>query len=338
MHRSSTHLGLLFISLFGCDRPVSTPERLEFIPQKEPAPVGFSMESVLGENPDDGFGSAIAVSNDGVWVGAPHGGKGRAYRWKEQRLELMFEGVGRTGSHIANTSDGIWVSAPLMESGEGAIFDAQGELRFSGSDGTGIVVSQAGSGTYAHSGGWRSLDGRTGSTEGRPTAIAEANGVIGIGFAFGSIAFTADSAEISRGVLGDEAGFSLAAGDIDGDGTQEWIIGSPGSNTVTAHNSSDLSAVAQWVGSGRFGTSIAVCDLDGNGRDDLFIGSPFYGPTGNVTRYADFSESPTPWEFDWPEATLQIGAALSCGNGSLYVGAPGDHDTLGRAIAIHRSP
>ena len=338
MHGSSTHLNLLFLSLFGCERPASTPEGLEFIPQKEPIPFGFSIESIQGENPDDGFGSAIAVAQDGVWVGAPHGEKGRAYRWANQRLELMVEGTGRTGAHIAHTSEGIWVSAPLAQSGEGAIVDARGQLRFEGSEGTGIVVSPAGSGTYAYGSGWRSMDGRMGSTDGRPTAITEANGIIGIGFAHGPTSFKTNTAQLTRTAVGDEAGFSLAAGDIDGDGIQEWIVGAPGANTVTAYNGSDLSPVAQWTGSGRFGTAIAVCDLDGNGRDDLLVGGPFQGSTGEVTRYADFSQSPSAWDFDWPESTLQIGAALSCGDGSLYVGAPGNHETQGRAIAIHRTP
>ena len=250
----------------------------------------------------------------------------------------MVEGAGRLGAHLANTSDGIWISAPLTNSGEGAIYDGQGQLRFEGSSGTGIVVSSAGSGAYADSGGWRSVDGRSASTESRPTAIAEANGAIGVGFALGSTAFASGSAELSRSKMGDEAGFSVAAGDVDGDGIQEWIIGSPGSNTVTAHDSSDLSVVAQWAGSGRFGTAITVCDLDGNGREDLIVGAPFQGRNGTVTRYADFSPSPSPWDFDWPEASLQVGTAMACGNGSLVVGAPGSPESHGQAIAIHRSP
>ena len=328
---------MLFIALFGCNRPVSSPEGLEFVPQKEPPLVGFTVESILGEHPDDGFGSAIALANDGIWIGAPHGAAGRAYRWKDQQLQLMFEGPGRLGAHLTNTSEGIWVSAPLAESGEGAIYNAQGELRFAGTDGTGIAVSSAGLGTYANSGGWQSLDGRSGSTESRATAIAEANGVIGVGFALGTTAFASKTATLNRAKIGDEAGFSVAAGDIDGDGTEEWIIGSPGSDTVTAHDSSDLSIVAQWTGRGRFGTAIAVCDLDGNGRDDLIVGGPFSGQTGQVTRYADFSPSPSPWDFDWPDAIVQLGAALACGNGTLVVGAPGSPEIQGRAVAIHRT-
>jgi hypothetical protein len=89
-------------------------------------------------------------------------------------------------------------------------------------------------------------------------------------------------------------GTSLAdAGDVDGDGYDDFWVGAPGqSNNGQQHNGAvylfrggpqlkgDLSATAatqklsKGAGGSGYGTSIATLDLDGDGESDLIVGAP----------------------------------------------------------------
>jgi FG-GAP-like repeat len=72
-------------------------------------------------------------------------------------------------------------------------------------------------------------------------------------------------------------GFELAcAGDLDGDGLRELIVGAPGSATVQLYSGKDMSLLRTLrggKGETGFGASVAsIADLDGDSVDDILIG------------------------------------------------------------------
>jgi hypothetical protein len=81
------------------------------------------------------------------------------------------------------------------------------------------------------------------------------------------------------GELGAEV---LVAGDVDGDGTDDLLVGSPGSGEsrgcaqiFSGRNGRRLRRLEGDPGNGRFGTTLArMDDLDGDGREDWLVGAP----------------------------------------------------------------
>ena len=343
MGTASTPWTLVLFAFSGCERLTSPYTGLEFLDPDPPGPIddtaqpvtSFSVTKIAGTTDDDGFGSAIAANLTTAWIGAPHGEPATVYQYKDESLSVAFTAAGRAGSHLSITLEGLWVGAPLTSDGAGAVLDQEGELRFEGLAGVGIAVSPAGGGAYAHENGWMALDGRGATLPARPTAIAEADGVIGVGIAHGDVALVVDSRPLARPAPYDEAGFALAVGDVDGDGSTDWLLGAPGSATVTAYASSDLSPIQTWTGEGRFGAALAVCDLDQDGHDDLVVGAPLAGATGSVHWFPSFGPLSTPLASTWP-TVRGLGTALDCAGEVLYAGAPGDAGTQGAVLRIQR--
>jgi hypothetical protein len=93
-------------------------------------------------------------------------------------------------------------------------------------------------------------------------------------------------------------GWSIAAGDIDGDGNTDLAVGAPGidqgTGVVRVWSGTDLQAenlsratytlVGENPGDS-FGRSIVLNDLDGDGLDDLIIGAPFVNPTDSPNAF-----------------------------------------------------
>lgn len=291
---------------------------------------------VEGPDGDAGFGSAVAVDGDRIWVGAPHGSEGVVYSVVDDALEPLLNGGGRLGSAIAVTPTGLWIGAPLSDDGAGAVFDENGELVLAGTGSTGLALAGGATPAVAVGTGWTRPDGDGATTPSRPTSIAVAGDRVGIGMARGDIMLQVGDLTAARNATHDEAGFSLAAADLDGDGDAEWILGAPGADAVYVLNSTTLETVITLteIGGG-FGTAVAACDPDGDGRHSLLVGAPGAdGTAGRVVHYSDpmsDTEADT-WSGDVPGRFL--GFALACGDAGLVLGAPGGGAVPGQVWII----
>jgi len=138
------------------------------------------------------------------------------------------------------------------------------------------------------------------------------------------------------------------AGDLDGDGFQDLVVGGPGDNSGTG-------VVTVWPGGpapldvgavielqalspatdASFGASLAgPGDVDGDGRDDLLVGAPLASDGGLVTLFNDATAAPLDaavWQSataisgdDFGSAMAGAGDVDGDGLADFVVGTPGD--------------
>ncbi|MEV0974441.1 FG-GAP repeat protein [Microtetraspora glauca] len=168
---------------------------------------------------------------------------------------------------------------------------------------------------------------------------------------------TVDVTLLGRKYGSDRFGAALAAGDLDGDGDDELVVGVPGldggggvgifgSGGAEPYGKGRLITQAtSWVGqepgeTDQFGVALATGDFDGDGDDELAVGAPGDGGTrsgsGVVTvidprkRYAGVYTQESPGVKGDGEKWDAFGAALASGdfNGDgrddLAIGMPGE--------------
>ena len=322
MRRASLLVVPLFIHFFGCTRTVDPPEGLTFVDRKTtPAPTA----TLVAKDSDDGFGSAVAVYDGDVWVGAPHGTEGRVYRWSSDDITPALAGPGRLGAHLQATATSLLVSAPLDD----RVLDQDGNTVHSGLSGMGIALSAGGD--VAWESGWRGPDGNDRETPGRPSTLHRDGDRVGVGMIHGPVAFVDGEQQLARPEAGDEAGFSLASGTVDGE--EVWILGAPAANRVIAVRKADLGIQREWTGTGRFGHTIVTVDVDGDDRVDLVVGAPLDGDQGRVVWFPDMTTAPEGIELNAPDAR-GAGMAMTSDETRLIIGAPGSPTALGQVIML----
>lgn len=290
-------------------------------------------DALEGSTDGEGFGAAVAFVGEDLYIGAPHGDQGRVLRYRSGKLEDVVEADGRAGSALAGGS-ALLIGAPLTDGGSGAVLDVDGSTLHTGSS-AGLAVAWADEWLAATATGWQSATD-SGTTPARPASIAAlsdgSSWTVGVGMLTGDVALVAGGLSFARLSDQDEAGFALAAGDVDGDGQVEWILGAPGAGRVDVLSAADLSIEATLSGTGRFGAALAVGDVDGDGIDDLLIGSPNAGESveGAAALYTGGDLSSPAATFTGTDTGDQLGFAVAVAPGVLALGAPGGAGQPGR--------
>ncbi|MDP6761988.1 MAG: FG-GAP-like repeat-containing protein [Planctomycetota bacterium] len=262
-----------------------------------------------GDAPEDRFGHAVAGAGDvdgdghadlivGAWLdddGAAEGGSVRVFSGADGGVLHAFDGTAATGSFGASVDgagdvngDGLddVVIGAMHDSSSGT--EAGSAFVFSGSDGA-LLHSWAGAASGERHGaavagaGDVNGDGFDDVIVGSPTR--------GGGFLFkgGAVVYSGQDGSVlynlDGGAFCDHLGASVAgAGDVDGDGRADILIGIPGhdlsavdAGAARVHSGADGSVLYEFHGDAagdRFGTAVAGAgDVDGDGSPDLIVGA-----------------------------------------------------------------
>lgn len=279
------------------------------------APSTLSPRIVSGTVADGGFGLRLVRSGDRVVIGAPLAARastlGNSAHWGAAG---SFFGAG-----LAALDDGrVLVGAP----GAGEIVDYATSEPVATGEALGGVVAARGDRWVAsmHSGvRW---DEGTVELVGRPSALALGAGdTLVAGFASGDVAARIGTVVVPRAAEGDEEGYAVALGDVDGDGVDDVVLGAPGVAEVRVYDGAGTRK-ATVTGAGRFGAALAIAD------GVLWVGAPLDAATAGAV-YAVRGLGAPELLATGTAAGDELGAALIAGHGNVIAGAPGGPGAVG---------
>jgi len=158
-------------------------------------------------------------------------------------------------------------------------------------------------------------------------------------------------------------GSSLACGDLDGDGSDDLVVGAPGVSSSAGRmhvfmgpfsgsmSDADADMTRSGIGSGdETGAAVAVGDLDHDGYDDLVVSVPMedsggtsaggvyieFGPVNTGTEPIDeYAIFLTGASGDQAGSSLVITDIDADGGDDLLIGAPGNDDAASNAGAVY---
>lgn len=259
------------------------------------------------------------------------------------------------------------ISPPIPVIKTGNVFIYQGSL--SGLSPT-LTASRSGSGTNAEYGyrvsgaGDTNGDGYADLLVGSPGASTGAGRVDLYPGVSGTAMVTATASSTRNGATGERLGASLAmAGDANGDGYGDVLLGSPGYSSNRGRvqlflgraAGMDISVVtAPWSRTGtaagdHLGAALGTAgDVNGDGVSDLVLAAPDKGGMGEATVYHGGTSIPNTsasWSYAGDQNYGHMGHALasagdvnSDGYADVLIGAPGMDGKKGRAMLFMGSP
>ena len=319
----------MFLLLAACNR--SADETGLEVPQ------GPQTAYWAGTSAGSAFGSTVAAADPGAWVGSPSESGGEVFRIRDGSRSLVLEGGSDLGLGLVLAWDealGVAVGAPLASAGAGSVLDETQTALVAGEPGEslGAALLPTPDGWWAAGNGVLRSDSDSLALPSRPRALVSFQGQVVAGLPFGDAALWTESGTLDRPATGDEAGTSLCVGDVDGDGTEELLVGAPGSNTVylVRSLSESLDEASTWTANaGRFGQSVACRD------SEAWIGAPLYGESARGALYRVEAEGDLEVFLEGQTPGSQLGFSLSASADEVWAGAPGTGDTKGRAWCIY---
>ncbi|MCK6531283.1 FG-GAP-like repeat-containing protein, partial [Myxococcota bacterium] len=346
--------------------------------------------SVAGAGDVDGDGKADVVVGAPEWSG-PLGAEGRVALYLgggicnvlDWYADADLDGFGDPGTiasacvvpagYVADDTDcddadpGIYPGAPEV-CGDGVDGDClgaasgcvlEGDLSASAADV--YLVGEQGGDRAGHAVAHADLDGDgyqdlLVGAPGYPGGLSAGALYVVYGPVWGTIDLSLADARIEGEAAGDLAGYSVSgAGDLDGDGNEDVLVGAPGVGVVGGKEGAAYVLYGPLTGTGSLatagakmtgeamgdgaGTAVAAAgDVNGDGSPDLAVGAPFYDGRGVDSGAAYLVLGPV-WgvmDLSLADATLmgprrgeQAGWSLAGGDfdgdgrGDLLVGAPG---------------
>jgi hypothetical protein len=268
----------------------------------------------VGQVQDEGFGATLAASATGdvLVTGAPWAG-GRVYALESGgAVSVALDGTPSLGVGLA-VRDGVQACAPA--DGQGC----SGRVR---------ALPQ---GLAVLRGDQVRVDGQdVACGVGRMSDVASMDGALVCAGTRDRTAVATSEGQVlaQRTEPGDGLGHVLCASDLNGDGTDELVVGAPGLDQVWIWT--DLESQPTVVqGSGRFGQDVAC------GKGMAAVGAPLHGDGGAAWV---FEGDPATWSVQDPviqgSSREQLGASVLIVRKAVFVGAPGTPTTTGRVLRI----
>jgi hypothetical protein len=313
-------------------------------------PIEWGFTTITSPNVGDGFGTAIAISSDNLYVGAPHGEVGGLvyiHNQTDSLASIMQGSPGDAlGASLAFFDKMIYSAAPLSDAGAGTIYSSDG-VAITGDSGQllGKRLYATGNGLFTSStaGLFRiispalgqivpSLDLEFVAPSARIGGFIASGEELFIGTPYGEVSVLVGEESLPRLVPLDEAGYSLCWANLFDDDEEELVVGAPGASRVDLFSRTDSGEfeLKQSISStnDRFGHALSCAE------GILIVGAPLYGSDqrGAVWR---FEGDPLLWTTEEPflegaEAWSQLGFSVRVNmDKELFMGAPGIASTAG---------